>query len=101
MAANVGWKGRMIAPATMAATALFERILRVHQSGEPPMRDVRARIRHIVLVQIEKALPLFSPAYDFGLAEDEIRTSWWNYFSWLHSRHAAAASARTTAAEGG
>src|SRR5215216_1101740 len=56
MAANVGWKGTMIAPATMAATALFERILRVHQSGEPPMRDVRARIRHIVLMKIEKAL---------------------------------------------
>jgi len=64
------------------------------------MRDVRARIRHIVLVKIEKALPLFSPAYDFGLTEDEIRASWWNYFSWLQSRHAAA-SARTTAADGG
>jgi hypothetical protein len=52
-------------------------------------------------VKIEKALPLFSPAYDFGLTEDEIRASWWNYFSWLQSRHAAAASARTTAVDGG
>ena len=52
------------------------------------MRDVRARIRHIALVKIEKALPLFPPAYDFGLTEDEIRASWWNYFSWLQSPHA-------------
>ena len=81
--------------------ALFERILAFYQSGEPPMRDVRARIRHIVLVKIEKALPLFSPAYDLGLTEDEIRASWWGYFSWLQSRHVAAATARTTAADGG
>jgi hypothetical protein len=56
------------------------------------MSDARARIRHIVLVKIDKALPLFSPAYDVGLTEDEIRASWWDYFSWLQSRHAAAAS---------
>jgi predicted pyridoxine 5'-phosphate oxidase superfamily flavin-nucleotide-binding protein len=71
---------------------LFERILAFYQSGEPPMSDARARIRHIVLVKIDKALPLFSPAYDVGLTEDEIRASWWDYFSWLQSRHAAAAS---------
>jgi hypothetical protein len=33
MAANVGWKGTMIAPATMAATALFERILAFIRAG--------------------------------------------------------------------
>jgi uncharacterized protein len=76
---------------------LFDRILAFYQSGEPPLSDARARIRHIVLVRIEKALPLFSPAYDSGLTEDEIRASWWAHFSSLQSRQAGAATARPTA----
>jgi hypothetical protein len=33
------------------------------------MREARERIHHIVLVKIERALPLVSPAYDLGLTE--------------------------------
>ena len=71
----------------MSEGALFEDILAFYQGGEAPMRDARARIHHIVLVKIEKALPLFSPAYDLGLTESEIRNSWWEHFSLLRSRH--------------
>ena len=78
--------------------ALFERILAFYQVDEPPRRDARSRIRHIVLVKSEKALPLFSPAYDSGLTEDEIRASWWEHFSLLQSRHAAPTSPTSTAA---
>jgi uncharacterized protein len=81
--------------------ALFERILAFYQGGEPPMKDARSRIRHIVLVKIEKALPLFSPAYDSGLTEDEISASWWEYFSFLQRRHVAATSPTPTAADAG
>ena len=49
------------------------------------MRDARARVHHIVLVKIESALPLFSPAYDLGLTESEIKNSWWEHFSLLRS----------------
>jgi uncharacterized protein len=33
----------------------------------------RERIRSIVLVDVERALPLTSPAYDLGMTEDEVR----------------------------
>jgi predicted pyridoxine 5'-phosphate oxidase superfamily flavin-nucleotide-binding protein len=33
----------------------------------------RERIRSIVVVEVERALPVISPAYDLGLTEDELR----------------------------
>ena len=35
----------------------------------------RARIRGIVIVSVERALPVTSPAYDIGATEDELRES--------------------------
>ncbi len=35
----------------------------------------RERIRGIVIVSVERALPVTSPAYDLGLTEDELRES--------------------------
>jgi predicted pyridoxine 5'-phosphate oxidase superfamily flavin-nucleotide-binding protein len=35
----------------------------------------RERIRGIVVVAVERALPVTSPAYDIGLTEDELRES--------------------------
>ncbi len=44
-------------------------------------RGVRSPIRHVVLIQVERALPLISPAYDSGATEAEIRTQWERYWS--------------------
>jgi predicted pyridoxine 5'-phosphate oxidase superfamily flavin-nucleotide-binding protein len=44
-------------------------------------RGVRSPIRHVVLVQVERALPLVSPAYDSGATEAEIRAQWERYWS--------------------
>ena len=38
-------------------------------------RSTRERIRGIVIVAIERALPVTSPAYDLGATEDELRES--------------------------
>jgi predicted pyridoxine 5'-phosphate oxidase superfamily flavin-nucleotide-binding protein len=35
--------------------------------------NARARIRSIVIVAVDRALPVTSPAYDIGLTEDELR----------------------------
>jgi len=35
--------------------------------------DYRSRIRGVVLVKVESALPLTSPAYDLGMSEDDVR----------------------------
>ncbi len=39
-------------------------------------RGTVSPIQSIVLVQVERAIPLISPAYDSGASEDEIRARW-------------------------
>lgn len=38
-------------------------------------------IAHIVLMEVTRALPLISPAYDLGATEDEIRRRWGAYYA--------------------
>lgn len=65
----------------------------VHQSGPVfdkvlafyRQRGSRNPINSIVLVHVERAIPLFSPAYDQGKEEEEIRASWLAYWSTLYS----------------
>jgi uncharacterized protein len=46
-----------------------------------------ARIRGFVLVKVESALPLISPAYDDALSDEEsIRQKWISYFAGLNQR---------------
>jgi predicted pyridoxine 5'-phosphate oxidase superfamily flavin-nucleotide-binding protein len=52
-------------------------------------RGTISPIRRIVLVQVERAMPLISPAYDQGKTEEEIRASWLQYWHSLYD-HAAA-----------
>ena len=47
-------------------------------------RGTTSPIRHIVLVRIERALPLISPAYDQGKTEQEIRDRWLRYWEALY-----------------
>ncbi len=64
----------------------------IHQQGpifEQGLAFYRQRgtmsfIRSIVLVQVERAMPLISPAYDQGKAEAEIRASWLQYWTTLY-----------------
>ena len=39
-------------------------------------RGVSNRIREVVVIKVEHALPVTSPAYDLGLSEAEIRARW-------------------------
>jgi predicted pyridoxine 5'-phosphate oxidase superfamily flavin-nucleotide-binding protein len=43
-------------------------------------QEAGQRIRSVVLVTVERALPLISPAYDFGATEDEMRARWRAYY---------------------
>jgi predicted pyridoxine 5'-phosphate oxidase superfamily flavin-nucleotide-binding protein len=53
-------------------------------------RGVANPIREIVIVQIQSARPIDSPAYDLGLTEDEVRARWEGY--WRSIRAAATVS---------
>ena len=72
---------------------LFEQVLAFYENGDAPVTDARSRIRAAVLVMVERALPLVSPAYDLGLAEDAISAAWWNHQAALRGRLAEAALA--------
>lgn len=43
-------------------------------------RGVSNPIREVVVVTVEQALPVTSPAYDLGLSEPEIRARWERHF---------------------
>lgn len=43
-------------------------------------------IKHIVLVKVERVLPVVSPAYDRGLSEEEVTRRWVDYWNEIHPR---------------
>ena len=55
--------------------ALFDEILAFLRK-----RGVSSPIKHIVVVKVERALPLVSPAYDGGVTEEEVRSRWQEYW---------------------
>jgi predicted pyridoxine 5'-phosphate oxidase superfamily flavin-nucleotide-binding protein len=42
-------------------------------------------IREVVIVRVQRAQPIDSPAYDLGLTEDEVRGRWERYFQALRT----------------
>ena len=53
---------------------VFEEGIRFYEARGTP--QARERIRAIVIVTVERALPVTSPAYDLGTTEDELRELW-------------------------
>ena len=53
---------------------VFERGIEFYEARGTP--KARERIRAIVIVSVERALPVTSPAYDLGATEDELRDLW-------------------------
>jgi uncharacterized protein len=46
-------------------------------------RGSKNTIQSIVLVKVERALPLISPSYDLGVTEDEVRERWEHHWASL------------------
>src|SRR6266446_875773 len=65
--------------------ALFERILDFYRA-ERNLDESRIKIRSFVLVKIEEALPVVSPAYDLGLSEEQVREKMQRYFDSLQRK---------------
>jgi uncharacterized protein len=55
------------------AGAVFERGVDFYEARGTV--QARGRVRGIVIVTVERALPITSPSYDLGLTEDELRSS--------------------------
>jgi predicted pyridoxine 5'-phosphate oxidase superfamily flavin-nucleotide-binding protein len=67
----------------------FDQLLERFTSGSRAVRDARGRIRHIVVIGVERALPLVSPAYDDEVTEADVSARWERYFQelWQARRH--------------
>ena len=65
--------------------ALFERILDFYRT-ERNLDESRTRIRSFVLVKINEAMPLISPAYDQGVTEEQVREKMQRYFDSLQRK---------------
>jgi predicted pyridoxine 5'-phosphate oxidase superfamily flavin-nucleotide-binding protein len=61
----------------------FDQLLERFTSGARAVRDAKARIRHIVVIEVERALPVVSPAYDEDVTEGEVSARWERYFQEL------------------
>jgi predicted pyridoxine 5'-phosphate oxidase superfamily flavin-nucleotide-binding protein len=57
-----------------------DELLERFTAGPRAVRDAKARIRHIVVIEVERALPLVSPAYDEDVSEEEVSAGWERYF---------------------
>jgi hypothetical protein len=64
----------------------FDSILGFYRGRWTDVRNSRLEqsIRAFVVIEVETALPLTSPAYDDGAGEDSIRERWIAYFATLH-----------------
>jgi predicted pyridoxine 5'-phosphate oxidase superfamily flavin-nucleotide-binding protein len=77
----------------------FKGPARVYQEGpffEQAVAFYRARgttsaIQHIVLVKVERAMPLISPVYDQGKTEEQVRQQWLQYWQMLYAQGSKAA----------
>jgi predicted pyridoxine 5'-phosphate oxidase superfamily flavin-nucleotide-binding protein len=72
-----------------AATVLSEGALRsvmaFYRCQHGLAAGIAGRVRHVVLVRVERALPLISPAYDHRLTEGEVERKWRAYYDTLRA----------------
>lgn len=54
-----------------------------HYAADPHFADYTGRARHVVLICVEQALPLLSPAYELGVTEAELAAKWRAYWQAL------------------
>ena len=72
--ASKGYRFKGVASILESGT-LYDNVLAFYRG-----RGAQSAIREIVMIRVETAQPIDSPAYDLGLTEDQIRDRWEQYF---------------------
>ena len=60
--------------------ALYDKMLAFYRE-----RGSQSAIREIVMIHVQTAQPIDSPAYDLGFTEDQVRDRWERYFQSLRA----------------
>ena len=59
---------------------LFQDVLARYKSGQMGVQRLADTIKRVVVVKVERALPLVSPGYFPGVTEEQMRTQWEGYW---------------------
>lgn len=75
----------------LAQGELYESIMAMYRgdTGHDPLRDPDRRIQALVLITVDRAAPLISPAYDDGATEEEVVVEWEQYWDMLRTTRQA------------
>ncbi|HLN14499.1 MAG TPA: pyridoxamine 5'-phosphate oxidase family protein [bacterium] len=72
----------------LTAGPLYERIMEAYRTEYGLEPEFYRRIDGVVLIAVERAAPLISPAYDAGATEDEVGRPWLQYWETLWAERA-------------
>jgi len=66
------------------AGSFFDELVSFYNQARPS--DAPRRIQAIVMVEVQRALPLISPAYDRDVTEDQVRMQWEDHYQQIRSK---------------
>jgi predicted pyridoxine 5'-phosphate oxidase superfamily flavin-nucleotide-binding protein len=68
--------------------SLFDELVSFYnqQGNQQGLSDAPRRIQTIVMVEVQRALPLVSPAYDREVTEDQVRDQWEDYYQQIRRK---------------
>jgi predicted pyridoxine 5'-phosphate oxidase superfamily flavin-nucleotide-binding protein len=64
--------------------SLFDELVSFY--GKQGLSDAPRRIQCVVMVEVQRALPLISPAYDGEVTEDQVRTRWEDHYQQIRQK---------------
>jgi hypothetical protein len=82
-----GYRFKGAAP-VLTEGALFDQVMPFYPCQHGLSVRIADRVRHVVLVRVERALPLISPAYDHRTTEREVERKWSAYYDTLRANRA-------------
>ncbi len=78
-----GYRFKGIATVIESGSFFDESVSFYEQQGMP---DAPRRIQTIVMVEVQQALPLVSPAYDRDVTEDQVRAHWEDHYQQIRPK---------------
>jgi len=78
-----GYRFKGIATVTESGSLFDELVSFYEQQG---LFDAPRRIQAIVMVKVQRALALVSPAYDGDVTEEQVRTRWEDYYQQIRPK---------------